>query len=110
MFEWYHNTNQHSTTKQQPADLLFGFSLKLFPEAVPSLSNPVVESCLHWLVDIRTEAMAMLQQARQLLQNCLSSSCPEFQEGDQVWLDSCHIRFPTPTKFTARRHSPFHIK
>jgi len=110
MFEWYHNTNQHSATKQRPADLLFGFSPKLFPEAVPSLSNPVAESHLQWLIDIWTEAMATLQQARQLLQNCLSSSCPEFQEGDQVWLDSCHIHFPTPTKFTTWWHSPFCIK
>src|SRR5882672_119027 len=49
MFEWYHNTNQHSATKQWPANLLFGFSLKLFPEAVPSLSSPVAKSCLQWL-------------------------------------------------------------
>jgi len=82
MFKWYHNTNQHSATKHQPADLLFGFSPKLFPKAVPSLSNPVAESHLQWLINIQTEAMAALQQACQLLQNRLSSSCPEFQEGD----------------------------
>src|SRR5882672_9097971 len=87
MFEWYHNSNRHSATKHQPADLLFGFSPKLFPKAVPSLSNPVAESHLQWLINIQTEAMAALQQACQLLQNRLSSSCPEFQEGDQVWLD-----------------------
>jgi len=51
MFEWYHNTNQHSAMKQQPTDLLFGFSPKLFPTAIPSLTNPVTESCLQWLVE-----------------------------------------------------------
>jgi len=54
MFEWYHNTNHHSATKQQPADLLFRFSLKLFPAVVPSLVQPccwITPSMAGWGLD-----------------------------------------------------------
>src|ERR1700753_2758515 len=110
MIDWVHNSSQHAAIKTSLAQLLFSFSPKLFPTAVPSMTNPTAESRCKWLLTAQTEAAEALLQTQTLMESRVHFHCPVFQKGDKVWLDSRHLKFPTPRKFTPRCHGPFKIK
>jgi len=96
-------------THQSPAQLLFGYEPKLFPGVVPSLSNPFAESRLQWLSSSRTEATEALTRARTLMASRALGICPEFEEGDRVWLDTRNLNLPGHRKFSPHRTGPFKI-
>src|SRR6202012_5129610 len=87
MFEWFHNSSEHSVTKASPSQLLFGYSPQLIPGVTTLLTNLFAESCLAWMSHAQKEALAALSMAQQLLRDRAAERCLHFEKGDRVWLD-----------------------
>src|ERR1700753_3739234 len=47
--------------------------------------------------------------AQQLLCDRATERCPQFEKGDQVWLNSQHLHFLTSQKLTQQHHGPFKV-
>src|SRR6202012_3450592 len=78
MFEWFHNSSEHSAMRSAPSQLLFGYTPKLIPGVTPPLTNPFAESRLASITQARNEALATLSMVQQAMRDCVSECCPQF--------------------------------
>ena len=93
-----------------PFEIMFGIEPVAIPTAFPRINVPAAEDRFKVLTQIRDEALAAHELARQLMTQRVKGKSPAFKEGDLVWLDSRNLKTGQIRKFSPRREGPFKIE
>jgi hypothetical protein len=106
--EFAHNSWRNESTGQTPFEILMGYSLRAEWTTAPS-PIPQVTLRLDQFKRAREQAQCLMRKAQQGWEKHKREG-QTFQEGDQVWLEGCHIKTHQPmAKLGAKRHGPFKI-
>jgi len=108
--EFTHNNQSHSARNASPFYLMMGYDPKTFP--MPHLKSdvPAAEQRIKELQQVRDEALATHELARQRMLKHATRKFKPFKKGDKVWLEGKNLKFGYPTKKLApKREGPFPI-
>ena len=113
MAELAYNSHEHSATKKAPFELLLGY-LPTWPSEInPDPKIPTAEQRLLNMQLARKEATAALEIAEESMrtqQDKYGTKGPDFQEGNQVWLEGKNLKTQYPSaKLAPKRYGPFKV-
>ena len=102
--EFAHNSAPHSTHGQSPFKIILGYNPTAIPDNLSELSNtPTLSERLHNLNQVRKEAEAAHELARQKMSAHHNRNFKPFNEGQMVWLEATSIRIPgKPAKLSPK--------
>ena len=93
-----------------PFYLMMGYNPRAIPTVPASSDIPSVEKRLSDLMKARDEAAAAHEVARQKMAERITKGFTPFTQGQKVWLEATHLRFPTPSKkMSPKRVGPLTI-
>ena len=113
MAELAHNTHVHSATKKTPFELLHGYMPRWPNHLISDKMIPSAEERINDLNSAREEAKAAMKIAAESMKiqhDKYGSEGPDFQEGDQVWLEGKNLESQFPlVKLAPKCYGPFPI-
>ena len=111
MAEFAHNNRAHETLKMSPFEIIYGTNVKGIPTSFPRSDVPSIEQRLNKLSNIRQEALAAHELARQKMMEHSKTKFTPFKKGQLIWLESRNLRIPYPSrKLAPKREGPFEIE
>ena len=94
-----------------PFEVMFGTEPVAIPTAFLRINVPLAEERFKLITQIRDEALAAHELARQLMTQRVKGKSPTFKEGDMVWLDVRNLKTTHQIrKFSPRREGLFKIE
>ena len=109
--EFAHNARAHSATGKSPFEVWYGYCPEFNPPAKFTTTIPTVEEQLRTMNQVRSEVMAALKVASDIIKRTRPSTPSYvFQTGDLVWLEGTNIHTTHPkAKLAPRRNGPFKV-
>jgi hypothetical protein len=99
-----HNNHTNDIIKLAPSEALLGYIPHLHPSEAPPSFNQHMEDRGCITSEQRAQAIEAINRITH------QTPPPQFQEGDQVWLEAKHLQLPYQTaKLAPKCHGPFRI-
>jgi len=101
-----HNNRINTTTRLSPNQILFGYNPTLNSNKILQTHNALVESQVKAMTENHTNAIRVLNKVT----NQKGPPPSQFGTGEQVWLDTSHLKLPhQKAKLTLKHLRPFKI-
>ena len=108
--EFTHNNRIHSAIHMSPFQAIMGYEPRTIPTTFPETSVPSVNQRIKNLQNIRDEAAAAHEIARQKMAERVRKKYEPFKLGEKVWLEATNLKLNTPNrKLSHKREGPFKI-
>ena len=98
--EYAYNNRQHSSTKQSPFLINYGYQVTS-PTTTGISKVHEANKSVEQLQELRQTVHDALEKSSQMMKKYADRKrrpSPEYKEGDKVWLDSSNIQTTRPTK------------
>ena len=106
----HHNQWTHSTTHQTPFFLIMGYEPAAIPTINPETEAPAATKRLKELSQVRQEALAAHELARQQMAERITRHFVPFKKEEKVWLEARNLNLGIPyRKLKPKREGPFEI-
>ena len=109
LVEFTHNNQWHADRKHSPFELMHGEPPKAMPMTFEKTKYPLIEQCMHNLIQDREEALTAHELAMRRIADRRKNNFIPFKKGDKVWLDTRNIKVTHNPKIGPRREGPFEI-
>ena len=109
VLEFVHNSRKHADRINTPFEIMFRYQPPALPTLFRETEIPELDERLRLLEEIRKEALAAHEIARERMYARIKSDFKPFTLGQKVWLEARNLKTMYNKKIKPKREGPFPI-